>query len=282
VSNTDSSILHAMNGQIGDSEEATNKSFDANIHLYAEHLKNIGTISIQAHLPTVSNQATKANLSADHCRLSLSHEGEVVSIKLPIQVSCGHNEPTLTVPATPSKDISFRLKVEEKPSAHGLLSNGIADSENLMPWMATELTPETEINCANCSSKLISRGVVKRWKDLPSEGWAEMMDFWHCHKPLELKDRENSEGVSRGIGADSKLVIDLGVGLVSPLDLIFAVEDCMDIEVGVSTPFYIIRLPPSSSVRMPLYTGDYKNRPFPASRSRSKGSVGIQSTQDQI
>lgn len=222
-----------MNGHNGDSSGANKNSSNTSIHLYAEFLKNIGTVSIQAHLPTVSNNATKATLSASHHQFNLSHDGEFVSIQLPTRVSHDINQATLTIPAAPSKDLSFRLKVEEKPSGNELRRNGISNAENIMPWMASDLTPETEMYCAYCGSKLIGRGSVKRWKDLPSEGWAEMMDLWHCHKPHEPNGRENSGGVSRGIGGESKLAIEIGVGLVSPLDLIFATDDCMGIEVGI-------------------------------------------------
>lgn len=33
--------------------------------------------------------------------------------------------------------------------------------------------------CRLCGKELST----KIWKDMPSEHWAELMDFWHCHKP---------------------------------------------------------------------------------------------------
>ncbi|KAF2773311.1 hypothetical protein EJ03DRAFT_258999, partial [Teratosphaeria nubilosa] len=195
--------------------------------LYIEYLQNIRTISIQASLATVSNKATKATLSADGSRLELSHEGETASIQLPIQIPGGHNEATLNLPAAPKKDLSFRLNVQEKPDADSyLLANGhnLTKNENIIPWTATDLTSPSEICCASCKAVLITRGAITKWKDLPSESWAEMMEFWHCHKP-EVTDGQ-AGGDARGIGVNSKLAIERGVGLVGPLDLIFDAEDC--------------------------------------------------------
>ncbi|RMY65808.1 hypothetical protein D0862_15247, partial [Hortaea werneckii] len=78
------------------------------IHLYAEHLQNIRTLSIQASLATFSNTETKATLSADGSQLSLSHEGETATIQLPITVPGGHNDATLIIPSAPSKELTFR------------------------------------------------------------------------------------------------------------------------------------------------------------------------------
>lgn len=36
--------------------------------------------------------------------------------------------------------------------------------------------------CKKCNSSIIDSS-VKSFKDLPSEYWYELMDFWHCHKP---------------------------------------------------------------------------------------------------
>ncbi|KAL3231534.1 hypothetical protein RNJ44_00569 [Nakaseomyces bracarensis] len=45
--------------------------------------------------------------------------------------------------------------------------------------------------CCNCQqeSVLDSRGNVTRVNEMPSEFWAEFMDFWHCHKPSLEDDK---------------------------------------------------------------------------------------------
>lgn len=203
------------------------------IHLYAEHLLNIRTLSIQASLSTVSSRETKATLSADGNILTLLHDGERASITLPVTLPGDHSDATLTIPAAPTKDLSFRLQVQEKQGSTGLLSNGQADDGVIDPWTAGSLTPTTEVNCAKCNTTFIPRGRIQQWKDLPSEGWAEMMDFWHCHKPdvPHDHDQDNTAGHNKAYSASGKLAIESGVGLVGALDFVFAAEDMQNVEV---------------------------------------------------
>ncbi|KAK5712477.1 hypothetical protein LTR15_012057 [Elasticomyces elasticus] len=204
------------------------------VHLYAEHLQNIRTLSIQASLATVSNAQTKATLSADHDYLTLEHEGESATIRLPISLG-SHNDATLTIPAAPTKDLSFRLNIEEKSGQSSLLGRGAPDSENVIPWMASGLTPETALSCSACQAEIVHRGQIRQWRDLPSEGWAEMMDFWHCHKPDEPHD--HSGGVSntgRGFASHSKLIALEAIGLVGPMDFLLSTTDCTNLEASTS------------------------------------------------
>ncbi|KAI7240608.1 hypothetical protein KC330_g1085, partial [Hortaea werneckii] len=222
------------NGQTSSSSAAADHP---RIHLYAEHLQNIRTLSIQASLATFSNTETKATLSADGSQLSLSHEGETATIQLPITVPGGHNDAALTIPSAPSKELTFRLSLSEKPGSN-LLGERPASSETIIPWMSSHLSASAEISCANCQTVLIPRGTVTQWKDLPSEGWAEMMDFWHCHKPDIPHDHGHHDAhglngsAGRGIGANSKLAVERGVGLVGPLEILFAREDTRGIKVS--------------------------------------------------
>jgi ubiquitin-protein ligase E3 D len=204
------------------------------IHLYIEHLLNIRTLSIQASLSTVSNKETKATLSADGKLLTLSHEDETASIQLPINISPNRQSNVrFTIPAIPSKELSFRVQLEEKPGVqNGALSNGDHDSGNLVPWNADSLTAETEVYCGSCSAVMMEPGKVQTWKALPSQGWAEMMEFWHCHKLHEPHDHAAGE-MKKGYAAGSKLAVESGVGLVDLVDFIFSVEDCSNFTVSL-------------------------------------------------
>ncbi|EME88953.1 uncharacterized protein MYCFIDRAFT_129187 [Pseudocercospora fijiensis CIRAD86] len=201
------------------------------IHLYAEHLVNIRALSLQAALSTVSNQQTRATLSADGDTLSLEHEGESASIRLPFQVPGAHSDATLTIPAAPTKDLSFRVSLQENPESNGLLTNTAIDSENVVPWAADALTADTEIRCVHCSSVLVQRHSVAIWKNLPSENWAEMMDFWHCHRP-HVPHSHDHEAPAKGYGADSTLRIQSGLGLVDPIDFVLAPENCSSLKIS--------------------------------------------------
>lgn len=235
------------------------------IHLYAEHLVNIRTLSIQASLSTVSNKETHVTLSADGSNLSLRHEGDVATIKLPINVPGGHNAATLTIPAAPTKDLSFRVSLSEKPGS-GLLTTGSQEDSNVVPWTATSLTSHSEIACQACHSVIIARGDIKVWKDLPSENWAEMMDFWHCHRP-DVPDSDGHDHIApnKGYAANSRLAIESGVGMVDPVDFVFAASNCQNITVG--TDFL------SSLHSFSPPTGN-KNRPLQAIRSSPREATG--------
>jgi len=255
-------------------EEDTHSKQAPHIHLYAEHLHNIRTLSIQASLATHSNKETKATLTTDGNELTLTHDGEIASIKLPVCVPQKHSDATLHFPAAASQELSFRLSVEEKPDSnffsHGSVSSGIT-----VPWMAEDLTGETEICCASCEAVLVECGTVKQWKDLPSEGWAEMMDFWHCHKPDVPHDHETNGSAGRGINANSKLAVEQTVGLVGPLDILFGKDDCPSLEVGRTQLQFALGFCPLALL-LPYHVllGRFKNRPFQAARSPSRKVSG--------
>lgn len=238
------------------------------IHLYAEHLINIRALSIQAALSTVSNKRTRATLSADGDSFSLEHEGETATISLPITVPGDQSEATLTIPAAPSRHLSFRVSLQEKPASATLLANGTTlDSDNIVPWTADVSTAATEIRCMHCHSVFLQRQTVKVWKNLPSENWAEMMDFWHCHRPHVPHNPDHKAPV-KGYGAYSTLTIQSGVGLVDPVDFVLAPEDCVSLKVGAAFlyPFLMLHLLPTSG---PKRTDP--SRP----QGRRYGSAGI-------
>ncbi|EMC93183.1 hypothetical protein BAUCODRAFT_158932 [Baudoinia panamericana UAMH 10762] len=219
------------------------------IHLYAEHLRNIRTLSVQATFATHSNKETKATLSVDGSLLKVSHEGEEACIRLPVSIPGGHSDATLTIPEAPSKSLSFRLKIEENRGTDGLLGNGNQDDENIVPWAASDLSAETDICCAECRTTLVERHQIQQWKDLPSDGWAELMDFWHCHKPDVPHDHGHDHAsqpdlTSRRITESSQLKVQPSVGLVGPTFFLLAAEDCPTLSVSLYFPalYYVLHL----------------------------------------
>jgi hypothetical protein len=209
------------------------------IELYSELLTNIRTVTLVASLKTESNLETKAELSADGQNITVSHEGYSASIRLPTQMT-GGGSAALTLPAMPSKDLTLRLQLEEK--APGLLKfeNG---SENLIPWPASAMSDG--VQCCKCGTNLLDKGTPIDWKDLPNENWAEMMDFWHCHKPHE-HDHSHDMSKSKGYSSSNKFAAVPGVGLVGLSYIILAAKDCTNIKVGTHVFFFLLFL--SSSV----------------------------------
>jgi hypothetical protein len=153
-------------------------------HIYAEHLINIRTLTIQATLPSPSNDNTACTLSAHGHVLTLTHQGETASIALPVAVPA-HASTSISTPAVSSKGLTFRVRLE-----HDVTLQDRQNSETVIPWTAASHFHNVELHCKNCRTVLIPPGKIQTWKDLPSEGWAEMMEFWHCHKPNEPHNHE--------------------------------------------------------------------------------------------
>ena len=211
------------------------------IHLYTEHLTNIRTLSIQASLSTVSNKETKATLSADGNILTITHEDETGSVKLPINLSPNkQGNIKLPIPAVPSRELTFRVQLEEKEGVpSGATSNGASitlENNNVVPWTADSMGDQTEVYCRDCGCTLVERGKIHVWKDLPSEGWAEMMEFWHCHKPNEPHAHDHYQP-RKGYAGGSQLAFEAGVGLVDIMDFLFVVGDCKNVKVSYNLLF---------------------------------------------
>lgn len=75
------------------------------------------------------------------------------------------------------------------------------------------------------------------WRDLPSENWAEMMEFWHCHKPDvpvgEKGGEEGGDNTLKGYGANTRMMAQKGVGKVDLTYFLLDSEDCSGLEVRV-------------------------------------------------
>jgi hypothetical protein len=102
-----------------------------------------------------------------------------------------------------------------------------------------------ELTCKSCEGVIVSKGKIRQWKDLPNENWAEMMDFWHCHKPDEhhLHDHSHDEVVGqKGYAAGNRLQAVDGVGFVDLASFLLAEQDCDGAQVS-----YTFRFIPSFS-----------------------------------
>lgn len=202
--------------------------------LYAELLTNIRQISVAASLPSPSDASTQVALAADCQTVELSHGGIVARLTLPAKTA-------LSAALLPIQDrqkgattLSWRLPLEPSstPSPH---------QTDALPWSATDLDPSSAVTCRQCRTAVVPAGAVKEWKDLPSENWAEMMEFWHCHKPDHAHALGDDAGkadeaslASRGYGASSLISAQGGVGFVDLTTLLFAESDCRHLTVSPS------------------------------------------------
>ncbi|KAK4103063.1 hypothetical protein N658DRAFT_422334 [Parathielavia hyrcaniae] len=202
--------------------------------LYAELLANIRQISLAASLPTPCDASTQAALSADGKTIQLKHGSSSLHLTLPARASLGATLLPIQDQQKGRKSLSWRLPLD----ATSLSTSHPVDST---PWSATDLDASSDVACRQCRAVVVPPGAVKSWKDLPSENWAEMMEFWHCHKP----DHKHGEGpgeepgkaedktlAARGYGASSAISAQEGVGFVDLTTLLFAESDCQNVTLG--------------------------------------------------
>lgn len=186
------------------------------ILVYAERLSNIRQISISCSLHNPATSETQASITSDGQTLAVDHDGVKTSVQLP-----GSVLPSQQInPVWPvgTKDLSWRLPLAPASS--------ISQEEQTVPWSAGDLQPETPITCRQCHATVVDAGLVKVWKDLPSENWAEMMEFWHCHKPDHAHTHAHDENLaSRAYGANSRISAQSGVGFVDLTSLLLSETD---------------------------------------------------------
>jgi hypothetical protein len=197
--------------------------------LYAELLVNIRQISLAASLPSPSDISTQVALSADGRTVRLSHRGQVCQLTLPAKVALGGTLLPVQDQQKGATGLSWRLPLD----ASSIPS--LAHQPDSPPWSAMDLRPNSEVACRQCNTVVVPGDAVKVWKDLPSENWAEMMEFWHCHKPDHGKDSGKADEntlSTRGYGASSAITAQKGVGFVDLTTLLFAESDCRNIMVS--------------------------------------------------
>ncbi|CAD6446795.1 3cbc031c-96a8-4f74-8c6d-ee1a113f8112 [Sclerotinia trifoliorum] len=196
--------------------------------IYAELLSNIRQISILAFLDTPSDSSTKVELLADGTILRLYHAEENIQLTLPGQVVSNLELRKFPIG---SVELSWRLPLV------GDFQRADADISQTIeaPWSAKDMANGAQIfECRKCFATIVAAGRIKEWKDLPSEGWAEMMDFWHCHKPWDHAGHNHGEenlASTKGYGANAKFTAQAGIGFVDHSTFLLAENDC-NIPVG--------------------------------------------------
>lgn len=198
------------------------------ILLYAELLIHIRQLTLYASLETEKNEHTKVLVSSDKKIVTALHDGEAASIYLPTQIS---GTADITFPLERRTEVSTKLQIEDLHELERALeaSPGIE-----VPWTAEDLGRADSISCKSCDELLLKRDIVKEWKDLPSENWAELMDLWFCHKPHEHNHDDSRAAQARGFSADSKLAVTTGIGLVDTMSLLLYPDDCIGIKVSIA------------------------------------------------
>ncbi|KAI1113117.1 ubiquitin-conjugating enzyme E2C-binding protein [Nemania sp. NC0429] len=188
------------------------------ILLYAELLSNIRQVTVGCTLPTPVSTTTRASVAADGRALTVTHDGFGQTVQLPESVI-----PFVQLPITKSGGTSLAWRLPLAAPSAGRVPSA---SEESVPWSAVDLEPGSGVACRTCSSTIVDAGVLRVWKDLPSENWAEMMEFWHCHKPDSHKHGNDDEHLTnRGYGASSRISAQPGVGFIDLTSFLLADSD---------------------------------------------------------
>ncbi|KAJ5937344.1 hypothetical protein N7454_004644 [Penicillium verhagenii] len=246
------------------------------LYLHAELLPNIRQITLYVSIPrNLSLDATvrpqiQLSESCKAVTVSLPNPLQNVTetVKLPARVSdaarliLNSNTPPIKQSIHASHDYSFRMQID--PTDPTLMPKDELTDDHV-PWTATDMSISTRIRCRACSTPFLhaSGPNIPRdecedghkdkeipgwsWKDLPSGNWAEMMDFWHCHKPDPHEDDPKSEAKAalkveeenaqiKGYGAGSRVEAISGTVLIDVATFLVAESDCGNDEEAKSNP----------------------------------------------
>ena len=198
------------------------------IFLYAEVLTNIRQVTLYASLKTaLTTEETVLHIVSDKKRITV-REGDVTSgIYLPTEIS---GTADVTIAAGKKKEISVRLEIGDTSE---LLPRDDVATAIEVPWCAQDLSEGTAVHCKSCQAVIVKTGSISSWKDLPSENWAEMMDFWHCHKPHD--EHTNADAATtKGYASTSQLSVSPGIGLVDTVSFTLHKSDCGGLKVSLS------------------------------------------------
>ncbi|KAK7923369.1 hypothetical protein PG985_007440 [Apiospora marii] len=202
------------------------------ILIYAELLSNVGRVSVACDSPLSGVNTTAASVSADSLSLTVRNHKIENTLKLPDRVVPAEDATKLLAAQTKKSQCqqwSLPLAPVNGSATRNIQRRAAPDAQASTPWSAQDLSPGSSVYCRGCQTVVVAEGKIETWKDLPSENWAEMMEFWHCHKPHDHEHHDDQGLASRGYGANSRLSGQSGVGLVDLTSLLFAQSDCSNI-----------------------------------------------------
>lgn len=284
------------------SRAPTSPDADFTLYLHAELLPNIRQITLYVSLPRSSAfDGVQPQLELSESRKSVivsltepfHHVAE--TIKLPARVGDAArrilkpNAGPLSAskPTVNNHDYSFRMPIDADDESLAPRDELI---DEYVPWTAADMSSATRIRCRACGTALLknpTRDSAPRdgdravsngwtWKDLPSGNWAEMMDFWHCHKPDPHEHNPDTETNAalrveeanaqvKGYGASSQVEATPGSVFIDVATFLLAEPDCAGLrKVWIPHPMFLILF--FAIVfwleYVPLIIGQLRRRPF--------------------
>lgn len=243
---------------------AVSPDADIPLSLHAEFLPNIRQITLHISLPQ------RIALDGVLSEIQLSESRRELTVSFPHPIS--HVTGTIQLPALVSDEARRTFNIN-KASAADNGNTEISESncefsvrlqvaanepalepwdeliDGYVPWIASDMSSTTRIRCRICGSHFLKdvNNVIDQgrldwaWKDLPCGNWAEMMEFWHCHKPdphqVESKVEataalrtEDQNAQIKGYGASSRVEATPGDILIDAATFLLAESDCVGLE----------------------------------------------------
>lgn len=198
------------------------------LSIYAELLPSIRQVSVAASLPVEPAAATRAQVFADGSRIGIRYGRSAKDLLLPGVVTA---PPLLPIPKGPSRSLSWRLPLAASQPSPASLAH---DHYPTPPWSSADLQPGSPVTCRRCDNAVLPPDAISLWKDLPSENWAEMMEFWHCHKPEPHNHQNHEHLADRGYGANAGISAQDSVGFIDIMSFLFTEHDTTGLKVSCS------------------------------------------------
>lgn len=214
--------------------------------LYAELFLYVHIVNVHASISTAeSAEAAVVEIAADGQSITLFHRNGRVSIDLPTRVLQRGSSTSFRLSLKEGNQFTLRLNVEDGSTKGASdLTNGSASlisarSENPVPWTSRSMRNNgCKISCARCDSDIQSIGKVGVWLDMPNENWADLMEFWHCHKPAEhYKVDQGAENIrnqtheGKECFAGNGLCASQGKGYIGTSYFLLHMDDCSGVKV---------------------------------------------------
>lgn len=142
------------------------------MHYFTEHLSRINCVSV-----CIDIDEAPVELIASGTTLVIRFASSR-SVDIPL---CSEVKPAVIKTTDVQSNITIRLPCFGQPSRP-------RDFWRFpVPLKASDVTPHSRFTCTVCQHLVTDK--VEKFKSMPSENWAELMDFWHCHKPHEETDQ---------------------------------------------------------------------------------------------
>lgn len=146
---------------------------------FVEHLPRIGIVSVVLEVDKDSI------VVKDFSDLSLTIQSSSLEtvIPLPYQI----NKAVSPNVKYQNDECIIRFKTIDNSflSQMDRTSNFIMSFSHRCKWSRAELRSVFHFKCKFCDVVLLSNDDCEKLSDMPSEFWAELMDYWNCHKPFE-------------------------------------------------------------------------------------------------